>query len=261
MTDLTQLDPTGRFTGLAAIYAQCRPDYPAAAIDDIMTRCRLRPGAQAVDVGCGTGIATRLLARRGLCLIGIEPNAEMRTQAAAEVLPPDLPAPVYREGKAEATGLPPAVADLVLAAQAFHWFEPQAALREFHRLLQPAGWVAVLCNERDETDPFTRAFGDVIRTAPLARAVEEPRRRSGSELLTSSLFRDGSQVVWPHVQMLDEEGLLGRAFSMSYAPREPTQAERFAEALREVFARHQEQGQVCLHYRTWLTLAQRRPGF
>ena len=56
----------------------------------------------------------------------------------------------YREGRAEATGLPTAYADVVLSAQAFHWFEPVATLREFHRILKPDGWAILMWNERDD---------------------------------------------------------------------------------------------------------------
>src|SRR5438045_3467049 len=116
MSPLSDANPTGRFSGLAEVYAKCRPDYPAEAVDFILARCGLAPGARLVDVGSGTGISARLFARRGLEVIGVEPNADMRRQAAAEPLPPGVPVPAYRDGCGEATGLPDACADAVLAA-------------------------------------------------------------------------------------------------------------------------------------------------
>jgi SAM-dependent methyltransferase len=257
MSDLFGMNPTGRFSGLAAVYARCRPDYPDAALAFVLERCRLAPGAALVDVGSGTGISARLFARRGLRVLGIEPNADMRRQADAEPLPPDVPVPLYRPGTAEATGLTDGCADAVLAAQAFHWFEPQAALREFHRLLKPEGWVALLWNERDDSDPFTAAYSAVIRTAPDTAAVEGPRGRAGVALLESDLFQDARRDVFGHAQELVEEGVLGRAFSASYAPREPAQAEAFAAGLRAVFARFQQQGRVALRYETSVYTARR----
>src|SRR5207248_3252092 len=140
---------------------------------------------------------------------------------AGRVPPRAGPLPEYRPGRAEETGLPGEVAQVVLSAQAFHWFDAPAALKEFHRVLRPGGWVALMWNERDESDPCTAAYGAVIRTAPDASAVEGPRARAGEVLLHSPLFESGERVCFRHAQELGEGELLGRAFSASYAPREP----------------------------------------
>jgi SAM-dependent methyltransferase len=250
-------DVTQRFTGLADLYARHRPSYPPQAIDLIIDRAGLKPGDTVVDVGCGTGISSRLFAARGLEVVGIEPNDDMRVRAAAEQSPA-AGSVVYRAGRAEATGLPTGCAALVLAAQAFHWFDPASALAEFHRLLRPGGWVALLWNERDETDPATAAYGRVLRTGPRAAAIEGSRARAGLALLHSALFTRGEEVQLQHEQALDEEGLLGRAFSASYAPRQPEAAARFADALRQVFRQFQLAGRVTLRYQTSVFLACRQ---
>ncbi len=149
------------------------------------------------------------------------------------------------------------MADAVLAAQAFHWFEPNGALREFHRILKPGGWVILLWNERDESDELTAAYGAVIRSATEAAAIEGPRGRAGEPLLVHPLFQDAERRVFRNEQLLDEEGLLGRAFSASYAPHAPPASERFAAELREVFARYQRAGQVMLRYETSVAVARR----
>jgi SAM-dependent methyltransferase len=211
-----------------------------------------------IDVGSGTGISSRLFAARGLEVIGLEPNADMRAAAAATAVDARVPRPTYREGTAEATGLPDEAADVVLAAQAFHWFERDAALAEFYRVLKPDGWLVLVWNERNERDPFTAAYGTVIRTAPDASVVEVPRGQAGAVLLTSPLFRDAERVVFANEQVLEEEELLGRAFSASYAPRDPSTATAWANSLRIVFSRHQQEGKVVLRYETAVYLARRR---
>jgi SAM-dependent methyltransferase len=244
-------DPTRRFTGLADTYARNRPDYPAAAVEHIIQHCGLGGDALLVDVGCGTGISTRLFAARGVQVIGIEPNDDMLARAEA------APGVRYRKGTAEATGLDDGCAAAVLAAQAFHWFDAPAALREFHRVLRPGGWAALVWNERDERDPFTAAYGAVVRTGPDAAAVEGPRLRAGSVLLNTPLFVEAHKVTFGHEQPVDEGGLLGRAFSASYAPREPAAVEVFAARLRDVFARFQRDGRAVLRYETSVYLGRR----
>lgn len=257
MYDPQAWNPTGRFSGLADIYAKHRPDYPAAAIDFILAHCGLAAGALVIDVGCGTGISSRQLAERGLRVIGIEPNADMRKQAESFSRDPKGSALEYREGTAEATGIGDSSADAVLAAQAFHWFDPEPTLREFCRILKPCGWVVLMWNERDESDPFTAAFGDVIRTARDATAVEAPRPRSGNVLLTHPLFTQGERVLFKHEQMMDEEGMLGRAFSMSFSPKSEEEAAKFAAMLREVFGQFQKEGKVVLRYETSVTVGRK----
>ena len=257
MAELSQHNPTGRFAGLADLYAKCRPSYAPAAVDYIMAYCGLDKDSVLVDIGSGTGISARLFAQRGVTVIGVEPNAEMRARAKGEPFPADLRAPIYQDGRGEATRLPDGKANAVLAAQAFHWCEPESALREFHRILKPDGWVILLWNERDESDPFTKAYGAVVRTTPDAAAVEIPRGQAGEPLLTNPLFQDASRVLFHFEQELDEEGLLGRAFSASYAPREPSLVQAFATRLREVFSHFEHAGKVVLRYETAVYLGRR----
>ncbi|HEV3078717.1 MAG TPA: class I SAM-dependent methyltransferase [Gemmataceae bacterium] len=259
MPDLAQTNPTGRFAGLAKIYSKCRPGYPQSALNFILQHCGLKSGSLLVDVGSGTGISSRLFAERGLQVVGIEPNADMRATAIATPGSCEEVRPTYREGRAEATGLATGSADAVLAAQAFHWFEAEPALREFQRILKPGGWGILVWNERDERDPFTAAYGAVVRTAPEAAAVEGPRAQAGQALLRSPLFQNATRSTFANEQTVDEEGLLGRAFSASYAPREPEQAEAFAAALRDVFARYQQAGKVAIKYETSVYLAAKAP--
>jgi SAM-dependent methyltransferase len=256
MPELDRFDPTRRFSGRADLYARYRPTYPMAAVDLVVERCALQSGDLLIDVGCGTGISSRMFAARGLRVLGIEPNEQMRGKA--EAVPFEGLSLEYRSGKAEATGLPVGCAAAVLAAQAFHWFDPVAALAEFYRILRPAGWVALLWNERDESDAATAAYGEVVRTGPDAAAIEGQRAQGGEALLQSPLFADGERIVLRHQQELDEEGLLGRALSASYAPKEPAEVARFTEDLRRVFTQFQRQGEFALHYETRVFLACRR---
>jgi ubiquinone/menaquinone biosynthesis C-methylase UbiE len=157
----------------------------------------------------------------------------------------------YRAGQAEATGLPDSFADAVLSAQAFHWFQPEPTLREFHRVLKPSGWVTLLWNETDASDPFTAAFRIV------AGSLDKHHAGAGTALLTSPLFQDAERVAFPNGQWLDADRLVERALSASYAPREPDKVQALIGELRALFDRFQTDGKVCLRYTTSIYTAWR----
>ncbi len=249
----TKHNPLGRFDGLGSVYAKHRPSYPAQAIDWIVEK--LPPAGLVADVGAGTGILSRLLSERGLHVIGIEPNESMRREAAQI---PDSRIE-YRYGTAEDTGLSANSVDGVVAAQAFHWFDRAAALREFHRILRPNGWTFLLWNTADESDPFTGAFWRLMQsTTPEPEVVREPHDVAGRMLLDHPLYTDADCRVAAIEQPLDEEGLLGRAFSASFAPKECDASQRFAEQLRRLFRAHAVAGMVRLRYRTVIYRARRK---
>src|SRR5205809_131881 len=81
------------------------------------------------------------------------------------------------------TGLPDGFGRAGVCAQAFHWLKAGDAMMEFQRILKPSGWVALIWNERDENDPFTGAYGSVIRSFPGAMELEFARQRAGQVLL------------------------------------------------------------------------------
>ncbi len=253
---LSQSNPTERFTDRAELYARCRPDYSAEAVDFVVTRCGLKPGDSAVDVGSGTGIFSRLLAVRGIKVIGIEPNDAMRQKAilAAQA---EGPAPDYRKGTGEEMGLPDEFADAVVCAQAFHWLKAETALKEFHRILKRRHWTALCWNERNETDPFTAACGDIIRSFPNAPVLEAERQRAGAALLASPLFEESTVKCFTHAQELTEDQLVGRAFSASYAPTDPVQRRRCEVALRSAFQQFACDGIGVMRYVTTVYTARR----
>ncbi|HLW65721.1 MAG TPA: class I SAM-dependent methyltransferase [Gemmataceae bacterium] len=250
MFDPTSTDTVGRFDGLAGLYDRFRPDYPEAAIDYLLARCQLQPGCRLVDVGCGTGISSRRLAACGLQVIGIEPNDQMRRQAQSIAVSSGAPAPEYRSGTAEATGLADDCADAVVAAQAFHWFQVEPALREFLRVLKPGGWLALIWNERDRRDPFTKEFGQILQQHSLSAHADEPQSDYGEHLLLCSHYTDRERVAFSHSQKLDFDGLLGRSFSISFSPRDPKERERMTQALHELFERFENGGMVTMQYLT-----------
>lgn len=248
--------PTERFTGLAKDYALYRPSYPEDAIDYLVERAALKPSCRIADIGCGTGIASRIFAERGMSVVGIEPNDDMRRQALEHIDSEKLEV-AFQSGSAECTGLEPSSMDLVLAAQAFHWFTKDESLHEFHRILKGDCYCALIWNERDEIDPFTRAYGQIVRRFSDAARLEVKRGRAGYALLASDLFEDGSVREFLNQQQVSEQGLLGRAFSTSYAPQEADAREEIARNLKELHEEFAIDSMVTLRYVTTVYMARK----
>ena len=116
----------------------------------------------------------------------------------------------------------------------------------------------LLWYERDESDELTEAVGELIRTAPDAAQIESARIKSGDVLATHPLFEDYDRRKIRNASWLDQDGLKGRAFSASYAPKDDAGRAAWAAGLDALYKKHQIDGLVRLCYETTLHLARRR---
>jgi SAM-dependent methyltransferase len=253
MNEAEEPQSVRRFSGLADVYDRYRPRYPAVAIAAVLDG--LPPHPATVDIGAGTGISTRALVEAGARAIAIEPNDGMRAFASASGLD-------ARRGTATETGLPDGCADLVTSFQAFHWFANAEALLEFRRLLRPGGRVALVWNERDKHDPFSRDFRQ------LEKNFGEESMLAGIDftddklepLLRAAGFGPVSWRQFDHRQILDREELIGRVRSTSYAPRSGPLLDEMVQALKDLHARYTDAaGNVELLYRTEVILGDLPP--
>ena len=166
----------GDFTGLAGDYARFRAGYAPQVAAAIVNYVGRDPAAiDAVDVGAGTGIWTRMLADRGLhSVVAVEPNDDMRERGIESSRGTNL---LWRKGSAEATGLPNGSADLVTMASSLHWADFDQACMEFHRILRPGGAFAALWNPRwIEANPLlVRIEAEIARLKPDIRRVSSGR--------------------------------------------------------------------------------------
>lgn len=251
---MTNLHPVERFSDRAEDYAQYRPSYPEAAIRAVLACQRPCQGQTLViaDIGAGTGISASVMADQGARVIAIEPNQAMAQAATAhsEV--------VWQTGQAEATGLSSHSVDLVTCFQAFHWFQPGRALPEFHRLLRPHGSLALIWNDRDPSEGFSRAYEALVQHVTGDNYLNSANRRSVASVAASPLFGSLQHSTYRYAQTLDYEGIIGRCRSSSYVPKTgPAYAELLA-GLNPLF--HQwksDQGTVELLYTTYVYLAKR----
>jgi ubiquinone/menaquinone biosynthesis C-methylase UbiE len=244
-------DPKERFSSRVDDYVRYRPGYPAALFEWLGAQGCFGAGRVVVDVGSGTGILSRglLQAGQGARVVAVEPNAAMR--AAAEKALAGHPLFESVDASAEATGLPGASVDLVVAAQAFHWFDPSRARVEFARVLRPSGLVALVWNQRRDT-PLNRAYLEMLeRFAPDYALVRESERSSEDKMRAFFAPVAPRVETFGNEQRLDEAGFEGRLLSSSYAPPRghPMHVPILVRA-GEIFREHSQGGLVTIAYDT-----------
>lgn len=132
------------FAGFADEYDAARPGYPPAAIERVVAECRLGPASRVLEIGCGTGQATRALAAAGCRVRGLEPGSEMAELARRNLASfPNVEVVVDAfETADEQAG----TYDAIVSATAFHWTDPQVSYAKAARLLRPHGHLALLTN-------------------------------------------------------------------------------------------------------------------
>ncbi|CAG9227381.1 Class I SAM-dependent methyltransferase [Paraburkholderia sabiae] len=243
-------DSTQRFTDRVSDYVKYRPGYPREIVTFLHSTCGLADGAQVADIGAGTGISARLFLDAGHPVVAVEPNQAMR--AAADEWLKDYAGYTSVAGTGEATSLDSASVDLVIAAQAFHWFDPIAARQEFARILRPHGLIALMWNSRllDGT-PFLAGYEALLRR--FSDDYQSVSERYGDDASMAVWFGDrlADTARMPNAQRLDFDGLKGRLMSSSYAPKagHPSHEPMLA-ALRELFDRTAQDGTVDFVYET-----------
>jgi len=137
----------------AGRYDRARPTYPADLIGRVAAAS---PGPDVLDVGCGTGISSRLLAAAGCRVLGVDPDPRMAAQARAG----GTEAEVARFEDWDPAGRS---FDAVTAAQAWHWVDPAAGAAKAASVLRPRGLLAVFWNAFEPPAALREAFAGVFR--------------------------------------------------------------------------------------------------
>lgn len=250
---LHTMQPLTRFSHRADAYAKYRPSYPAAAIAAILAGLGDSAQLVAADIGAGTGIASRLLADQGVQVWAVEPNQAMQQAATPH------PRVTFQTATGEETGLPDRSVDLVTCFQAFHWFDADRSLPEFHRILKLGGRLALVWNNRDRADEFTASYSRLIQAASGDHPAEKLREltQTCEQLIHSPLFTQVRQVAYRHQQAVDLTGLLGRVQSTSYLPQAGELYEQLVADLHQLYQQWADvDGWVYLTYSTDIFLAE-----
>ncbi|WP_336645402.1 class I SAM-dependent methyltransferase [Microbacterium sp. USHLN186] len=165
-------------------YDRYRPGFPATAADAIVPR----PVRTALDLGAGTGKFTELLIERAARVIAVEPSERMLA-----VLRRKLPGAEAVIGSAEAIPVADAAASVVTVAQAFHWFDREAACAQIHRVLEPGGVLGLVWNRSDPSCSWDHACH---RIAHPAVGDTDETTDSAAEELPGFVFEELTTIRW-----------------------------------------------------------------
>jgi len=234
------------FDQVSDVYARARPSYPREAA------AWLAEGTTDVvlELAAGTGKLTEQLVALGHRVVASEPSPQMLAHLSRRL--PDI---ATLQAPAEDIPLRAASVGLVVAAQAYHWFDTERALPEIARVLRPGGAFAAVWNLRDERIPWVRRLGTLIGT-------QEQNNDPTADLDASGLFETVQTATFRFWQPLDQQSLRDLVSSRSNVATMP-QAER-EQLLRKVDALYEEYGRgadgMLLPYLTKCYRALVRPG-
>lgn len=246
---------TERFSNRVENYIKYRPGYPNEVVTVLSKLGQLDPTSVVADIGSGTGLLTRLFLERGHTVYGVEPNQAMREAG-------DIYLVAYKNfisvaATAEETTLDRDSVDLVVAGQAFHWFDLPTVKQEFRRILKPDGWVALIWNSRLlEATPFLQAYEALLHEHGVDYAAVNHNRFDDKTLLN---FFDGEMKRFEidNEQIFDFHSLKGRLLSSSYAPeRGHPNHQPMLDCLAEIFETHQQDNTIEFLYKTTVYLGQ-----
>ncbi|MGI8646426.1 MAG: class I SAM-dependent methyltransferase [Nocardioides sp.] len=187
------------FGPVAAAYDRGRPGYPAAAARWLVGR----DAASVLEIGAGTGKLTAELVAQGHDVLATDPDEEMLDLLQARV-------PQVRTAVAAAEDLPAGdrSVDIVIAAQAFHWFDHDVALPEIARVLKPGGALALVWNLRDVRIPWVRRLGGLIGT-------QEQLSDPTDVLAASGLYDPPASTTFANWQDINRDSLVDLVTSRS----------------------------------------------
>jgi SAM-dependent methyltransferase len=180
------------FGNVAETYHRVRPPYSKVLLDRAQEALQLHADASVLDLAAGTGRLTEELERRFAHVVAVEPDERMRALHGSALA-----------GSAEAIPLEDTSVDAVVVGEAFHWFDPAAAIPELVRVLRPRGGLAIVSTHWWETEPPLPDAALGLLSEPYERSRPQ-RRPPWDEAFVASPFEPLRQ------ERADDELTIGR---------------------------------------------------
>jgi SAM-dependent methyltransferase len=247
------------FGAIAEDYDRLRPGPPEAAVDWLVPAgCQV-----AVDLGAGTGLLTRALARKVPQVVAVEPDPRMAAVLRARCAEAQFDGIRVAQSRGEQIPLPDASADGVFASSAWHWLDPERAPREIARVLRDGGRLGVIWTTRDRSADWVREVEAVRDNAagPTDDRKDRWARHRREVTLPGQLFGDVETASFASTRQMTTGDFVDMLATYSGAitanPQERDVALDRARAVLE--QRFPGAAQIDVPMRSWCFRAERLP--
>jgi ubiquinone/menaquinone biosynthesis C-methylase UbiE len=237
-----------RFSDRVADYIQYRPHYPIEFLDILKTEIGFDSTKIIADIGSGTGISSELFIDNRNTVYAVEPNLEMR-EAAEEIFVSNSNFNSIN-GSAEQTNLESNSIDLIVCAQAFHWFNKELSKLEFNRILKPDGHICMIWNERSTASEFQKSYEEILFES-ITEYKNVNHKNIDIKILEEFYFpRKLKKFKLLNHQLFELAGLKGRLMSSSYCPKQGYEYDNLMQRIENLFSQYKENGKVKFEYET-----------
>lgn len=243
------MDYKQRFSSRVENYIKYRPGYPDEIIPTLQLEIGLMSDDIIADIGSGTGLSAKLFLENGNTVYGVEPNELMRK--AAEGLLSEYENFISIHGSSEVTNLKDNEIDLIVCAQAFHWFDRAKTKLEFQRIANSGAHLCLIWNDRKETEPFQQDYEKLIQE--FAIDYNEISHRNITQEVIRDFYEPNSfkKFILNYKQHFKLEGLIGRIISSSYMPNiDHPNFPQLKNAIVSLFNKYEQNGIVTFAYNT-----------
>jgi SAM-dependent methyltransferase len=259
------LEFRGIFNEDSELYEAVRPGYSDELVDDLVERGRVSPRDLILEIGCGTGQLTVPLARRGFRIVCVELGAKLAAVARRNLA--EFPEVIVETAAFEAWDPAGRSFDMVVAATAWHWLDPDVRYIKAAAVLDNGGWLVIITTQHvlpEGGDLFFREIQDVYEAIgegdgsggpPLPEDVADLRQ----EIAASGLFAivEVRRYVWERVYTADQSLAFLDTYS-GHRAMEPAKREQLYREIRRRLADRPDR-RVTKHYLNLLHVARRRP--